>query len=266
MVLKGQFLERSVVVRSGGLMIDALFHRGTRAPACAVAPPHPAMGGSMVAPAVAELAWALTRAGHATLRFDYRGVGASQGKSSQPAPGPGQVTAPSIDPSRLVAEVEDLRAACEHLEATASPGVPVCCIGYSFGAAVALQVAGDACVSHLILIAPPTALSDFSALARVDKPTLIICAHQDALSDARALRSLLAPLGDRASLEVIPHADHGFRRGLPELGRVVAQWLRGDEPLPETPRALAEGEGESAVVELTLPEGDDEPLELDDQG
>jgi alpha/beta superfamily hydrolase len=264
MVLTGQFLERSVMVRSGGSMIDALFHRGPRAPACVVAPPHPAMGGSMVAPVVAELAWALTRAGHATLRFDYRGVGASQGKSSQLAPEPGQVRAPSIDATRLAAEVEDLRAACEHLEATASPGVPVCCIGYSFGAAVALQVAGDARLSHLILIAPPTALSDFSALARVEKPTLVVCAHQDALSDVGALRNLLAALGDRASLEVIPHADHGFRRGLTELGRAVAQWLRGGEPLPETESTKAGGEGGGAVVELTLPEGDDEPLELDD--
>jgi uncharacterized protein len=264
MVLKGQFLERSVVVRSGGSMIDALFHRGARAPACAVAPPHPAMGGSMVAPAVAELAWALTRAGHATLRFDYRGVGASQGKNSQPAPELGQVRAPSFDPAGLMAEVEDLRAACEQLQATASPGAPVCCIGYSFGAAVALQISGDACVSHLILIAPPTALTDFSALARVKKPTLVICGHQDALSDPRALRGLLAPLGDLAVLEVIPHADHGFLRGLPELGRAVVQWLRGDEPLPETARALAEDDGGNSVVELTLPEGDAEPVELDE--
>lgn len=264
MVLKGQFLERSAVVRSGGSMLDALFHRGARPPACAIAPPHPAMGGSMVAPAVAELAWALTRAGHATLRFDYRGVGASQGKSSFPAAEAGQGRVPPIDPASLSGEVEDLRSACEQLQATACPGAPICCIGYSFGALVALQAAADAGVSHLVLIAPPTALSDFSALSQVDKPTLVVCGHQDPLSDPRALRSLLAPLGDRACLEVIPHADHGFRRGLPELGRAVAQWLRGGEPLPELPRALEEAEDGAAAAELTLPEGDDPPLELDE--
>ena len=78
MVLAGQFLERSVVVGD----LDALYHRGTRDPPCAIAAPHPALGGSMLSPVVAELAWALTRAGHPTTRFDYRGVGASYASRS----------------------------------------------------------------------------------------------------------------------------------------------------------------------------------------
>src|SRR2546422_163895 len=77
MVLSGQYLERSVVVGE----LDALYHRGTREPPCVIAAPHPALGGSMLSPVVAELAWALTRAGHPTMRFDYRGVGASRGVS-----------------------------------------------------------------------------------------------------------------------------------------------------------------------------------------
>src|SRR3982074_2839247 len=81
MVLAGQYLERSAVVGD----LDALYHRGTREPPCAIAAPHPALGGSMTSPVVAELAWALTRAGHPTLRFDYRGVGASRGASRHPA-------------------------------------------------------------------------------------------------------------------------------------------------------------------------------------
>ena len=70
MVLAGQYLERSVVVKSGDFVLDALSHRGSRAPPCVLASPHPALGGSMTAPVIAELAWALTRAGHATLRFE----------------------------------------------------------------------------------------------------------------------------------------------------------------------------------------------------
>ena len=85
MVQPGQFLERSVLVKSGELSLDALYHRGHRAPPCVIAAPHPALGGSMTVPAVAELAWALTRAGFPTLRFDYRGVGASQGRSRHAA-------------------------------------------------------------------------------------------------------------------------------------------------------------------------------------
>src|ERR1700704_3716687 len=142
MVLAGQYLERSAVV--GGL--DALYHRGTREPPCAIAAPHPALGGSMVSPVVAELAWALTRAGHPTLRFDYRGVGASRGASRHPAG--------AMRIADLQDEVADLHAICEHLIATTQMPA-VCAVGYSFGAAVALEAAQDARIGRLGVVAPP---------------------------------------------------------------------------------------------------------------
>src|SRR5438105_8414107 len=107
MVLAGQYLERSVVVRSGDLALDALYHRGKREPPRALASPHPALGGSMIAPVIAELAWALTRAGHATLRFDYRGVGASRGTSRHEAN--------SVRIGDVRDEVEDLGLILDHL-------------------------------------------------------------------------------------------------------------------------------------------------------
>src|SRR3989454_11469382 len=119
MVLAGQYLERSVVV--GGL--DALYHRGTREPPCAIAAPHPALGGSMLSPVVAELAWALTRAGHPTLRFDYRGVGASRGLSRH--------AAGAMRIADLREEVGDLQRTCEHLLASTQM-TEVCAVGYSF--------------------------------------------------------------------------------------------------------------------------------------
>ncbi|HET9754849.1 MAG TPA: hypothetical protein VFP52_17885, partial [Myxococcales bacterium] len=119
MVLPGQYLERSVVVGD----LDALYHRGERGPPCVLAAPHPAMGGSMTSPVIAELAWALTRAGHPTLRFDYRGVGASRGRSRHQAG--------SMEIGNLEEEVEDLLAACDQLLAT-SRMPRACAVGYSF--------------------------------------------------------------------------------------------------------------------------------------
>src|SRR2546421_10354195 len=130
MVLAGQFLERSVVVGD----LDALYHRGRRDPPCAIAAPHPALGGSMLSPVVAELAWALTRAGHPTMRFDYRGVGASRGVSPHVA-GSGHF-------ADLREEVADLQRICEHLLASTQM-TEVCAVGYSFGAAVGLQAAEE---------------------------------------------------------------------------------------------------------------------------
>ncbi|MCK6552090.1 alpha/beta hydrolase, partial [Myxococcota bacterium] len=72
MVRRGEYLERAVVVPGAAAPIEGLFHRGSKAPPAVFAPPHPSAG-SMEAPVVAELAWAVTRAGHATLRFNYPG-------------------------------------------------------------------------------------------------------------------------------------------------------------------------------------------------
>ncbi len=77
MVLPGQFLERPALVDAGGLTLDALYHRGAAPPAILLCPPLDAEG--MDAPLLAELAWAAARAGHASLRFQHRGRGGSQG-------------------------------------------------------------------------------------------------------------------------------------------------------------------------------------------
>jgi uncharacterized protein len=243
-VLPGQYLERSAVVGE----LDALYHRGTREPPCAIAAPHPALGGSMSSPVVAELAWALTRAGHPTLRFDYRGVGASRGASRH--------SAGAMRIADLQDEAADLHSICEHLISTTQMPA-VCAVGYSFGAAVVLEAAQDARIGWLVLIAPPTKLYDFAALAAVRKPLLVVCAHHDSFCDRGAL-----PLPDGARLEVIAHADHFFGRGLTALGKTVATWLRGDRPELIAPEDRGP-EGQPRPLELELDPGAGEPLELD---
>jgi alpha/beta superfamily hydrolase len=243
MVLAGQYLERSVVVGD----LDALFHRGTRDPPCAIAAPHPALGGSMHSPVVGELAWALTRAGHPTMRFDYRGVGASRGVSRRPAG--------SLQFADLRDEVEDLHHICDHLLESAGME-SACAVGYSFGAAVALEAAAHPRIGRVALIAPPTRLYDFSALSGLRKPLLIVCAHDDPWCDRAALG---LPAGAR--LEVIAHSDHFFVRGLTEVGKTVAGWLRGDRTDYIAPADGAEPGG--APVELELEPGEGDPLELD---
>ena len=261
MVLPGQFLERSVVVRSGALLLDGLYHRGDQRPPCVLAAPHPALGGSMLAPVIAELAWALTQAGHATLRFDYRGVGASQGTSRQvalQAARPRAAGSPLQPLAELSDEAEDLLAAAELLIATTEG--PLCAIGYSFGAGVALSQAADPRFDRLVLVAPPSALIDFAALAQVDKPMLIACPAEDPLCDRAGLQQLIGPLGGKARLAVIPESDHVFRRGLPELGHEVVRWLGS------TPRRDREARPaiRSNLEELELDEGEGPALELED--
>jgi len=196
------------LIQSGELTLEGLYHRGDRSPPLVICAPHPLYGGSMDAPVVAEIAWAVTRAGHPTLRFNYRGVGASPGAYSG---GPG--------------EQADVEAAIAHLEATAAHQRVALC-GYSFGAGVALAVAarrGD--VSHVILVAPPSGMIDLSLVARTEAAVFAVAGQLDTLVDGDAVRAALEPLGDRARFERILGADHVFTRGLGDLGKAVVRLL-----------------------------------------
>ncbi len=254
MVLKGQFLERSVVIPSGGVSLDGLFHRGAERPACALAAPHPALGGSMTAAVIAELAWQLTQAGHATMRFDYRGVGASQGASRHAALADRPLTLDDLQDERA-----DLLSAAEQL--MASTGAPTfCAVGYSFGAAVALAAASDDRVEKLVLVAPPTRMIDFAGLSKLSKPVLVALAEHDAWSDRAQLAGWM---NERSEVRVIAQADHVFRRGLRELGHEVVDWVREGRPRPSRTEQ-GDSDAGAGAVELELDEGDEPPLELDE--
>jgi alpha/beta superfamily hydrolase len=134
----------------------------------------------------------------------------------------------------------------------------ICAVGYSFGAAVALAAADDPRIEKLVLVAPPTAIADFSALARLRKPLLAVCAHHDSYCDRAALQ-----LPDGALLEVVPHADHFFKRGLTEMGKAVAAFLRGDRPEFVAPPDPPDEAVPEQHRDVDLDPGDGEPLELD---
>src|SRR5260370_3997042 len=186
MVLAGQYLERSVVVGD----LDALHRRGKRERPCAIASPHPALGGSMIAPVIAELAWALTRAGFPTMRFDFCGVRASCGEPRHEAG--------SLRIGDVSGEAEDLRKILDQLLATTHMPA-ACAVGDSFGAKVALGAAADPRISHLALIAPPHKLADFSAPPSLRKPLLLVFAHPHSYFDPTALQ-----LPDQATPQAIP--------------------------------------------------------------
>lgn len=226
MVLPGQYLERPTLIQrrpasdaEPGLTLEGLYHRGQRSPGVVVCAPHPRMGGSMDSAVVAELAWAFTRRGHATLRFNYEGVGASEGTLQAPLP---DVFGLAV--SSLVSESGDATTAAEHLKACIS-GPNIALAGYSFGAAVALAVALErAEFTPLVLVAPPTHLFDFSVIEQVQGSVFIGAGDLDPFVDLDVLHKL-AEKCPQVHLERLEGADHSFTRGLTELGSKAAQWL-----------------------------------------
>jgi alpha/beta superfamily hydrolase len=192
-----------IVVPGTGLTLEGVWQKGERRGAV-IAPPHPEFGGSLEHPVISELAYALYKAGIASLRFNWRGVGASQGVITGDAK----------------AADQDYLAAVEQVYETT--GAPVIAAGYSFGAATALR-AGlcEPRIAELILIAPPVQMIESLALDEFRGPVHVIVGGRDAYAPLGPLSALLEGLPN-ANLDVIPKADHFFAtHGLAELVELV---------------------------------------------
>jgi alpha/beta superfamily hydrolase len=198
-VLKGQYLERPALVAAGDVTLEGLYHRGDRAPPLLLCPP-PGAGGGMDAPALAEMAWACARAGHASLRFHHRGVGGSQG---------------AFDPSRAM---EDAEAALRHLAETAGiPRVAVAAFGAGCETALALARARPE-IARAVLVAPERLPSEAPRAA-----VLALLPERGSALRAASLESLLSRAGGR--VEVVRGADPLFHAGLPLVGRRAVEWI-----------------------------------------
>lgn len=191
-------------------MLDALYRAGfgPETGGAVIAPPHPLYGGSMDSPVVTEVARACETAGLASLRFDWRGVGASAGTPSE-----------SSDDA-----VEDYSAALDFLEESVAP--PLVAAGYSFGAATAAVAGARTTVRRLVLVAPPPAMLAASALDDFEGKIFIAVGEQDVISPARELASMIDGL-DNVTFETLDDTDHFFMTGpgLQEVGQKVAAWL-----------------------------------------
>lgn len=193
-----------------GWALEGLFVPGAGGAECGgavIAPPHPLYGGSMETPVATEIALACQKSGLASLRFNWRGVGASAGE---------------VTGDERVADA-DYAAAFAHLAASVSGPVVAC--GYSFGAAAALRAApGRRQIRRLLLVAPPPALIDPAQLEAFPGPILVVVGERDRFASPEELARLLEPCPE-ARLEIVAATDHFFMMGLAELGRAAASFL-----------------------------------------
>lgn len=212
--MHGMHGERAVAIANEGeaRALDGLYlgvPTGSAADGAVIAPPHPLYGGSMQSPVVGEIAYALQKSEIASLRFDWRGIGASGGSPS----------------GRSEDADEDYASALDHIEETVNGEIVAC--GYSFGAAAALRAARERPrVMRLVLVSPPPQLLDPAVLARFVGRVLIVTGEVDAIASPEEL-GLLAERARRGHFAVIPGSDHFFGVGLAELGREISGWLAG---------------------------------------
>ncbi len=178
--------------------------------AVVLAHPHPLYGGTMHTKVVFQAAKAFCRIGCAVLRFNFRGVGVSEGSFDN---GPG--------------ELDDFRRALD-VAARRYPGAELWAAGMSFGAWVALTVgAEDERVSAMLGIAPPLQMYDFGAVRNSMKPKFFIQGERDQLCPLKTMREFYAHLPEPRELVVIDAADHLFDGHVGEVGDAIED-LFGD--------------------------------------
>jgi uncharacterized protein len=160
----------------------------------------------MDSPVVDRIVEVCAARGVATLRFNFRGVGASSGRHDE---GRG--------------EQDDVRASLTHLRDLLGGGARVALAGYSFGAAMVAAAAMSVPVAGLALVAPPIRVADLHRPVTVAGPIVVVAGAEDQYCPPSALETLRAMLPE-ATVVVIEGADHFFFGSLMPLGDAVSAW------------------------------------------
>ena len=184
-----------------------------RLPATAiVCHPLPTEGGTMHNKVVTMAARALRESGLATVRFNFRGTGASEGAFDR---GDG--------------EQDDLRAVADWVRAT-RPDDQLWLAGFSFGAYVSLAMAAELQPSMLISIAPPAGRWNFEAITTPTMPWLVVQGDADEVVDPQAVYDWLDGLKADPELVRMPDTSHFFHRKLIDLRGAIRSGVRRHLP------------------------------------
>jgi alpha/beta superfamily hydrolase len=203
-------MEERVTFAAGNLSLEGLLSipAGGGEKGAVLCHPHPLYGGNMYNNVVSALAEALQKHNIATLRFNFRGTGQSEGEH-----GGGET------------EGKDVQAAVSYLLSRQAVSQLVVA-GYSFGASVGLRAgAADTRVTTLVGVALPVGMLDSSFLLSCPKAKLLIAGDQDSFCPLPALKDLLAQCPEPKEMAVIPGADHFFWGREAEIARAAVEFL-----------------------------------------
>jgi alpha/beta superfamily hydrolase len=195
--------------------LEGRYHhsRATNAPVALLLHPHPQHGGTMNNKVVYALYHTFVRRGFSTLRFNFRGVGRSQGRFDN-----GQ------------GELSDAASALDWMQ-TYNPNATACWVaGFSFGAWIGMQLLMRRPeIDGFISVAPPANVYDFTFLAPCPSSGLIVHGADDELvpepSAAKLAQKLSAQRNIRVSYRTVEGANHFFGSHIEPLTEVVDTYL-----------------------------------------
>ena len=208
-----------VVINGPEGRLEGRYHHSKQenAPIAVMLHPHPQHGGTMNNKVVYTLFHAFVRRGFSALRFNFRGVGRSQGIFD-----------------RGEGELSDAAAALDWMQSY-NPNASACWIaGFSFGAWIGMQLLMRRPeIDSFIAVAPPASTFDFGFLAPCPASGLIIQGDQDQLVTADLVQRLATKLAHQRDIHiahtVIPGADHFFHNHLEQLGASIDQYIGGNQ-------------------------------------
>jgi len=207
--------------------IEGRWHPGKsrNAPIAIILHPHPQFGGTMNNPVSYHLYYTFANRGFSVLRFNFRGVGRSQG---------------SFDHGQ--GELSDAAAALDWAQAT-NPDARACWIaGVSFGAWIGMQLLMRRPeVEGFISVAAPASLYDFSFLAPCPSSGLFVHGDKDAVVPTTAVAQLVEKLKTQKGIvieqQLVRGANHFFDGKVEPLMEIVGDYL--DKRLPKQRESAA---------------------------
>ena len=200
--------------------LEGRYQHGTlpNAPIALMLHPHPQHGGTMNNKVIYAAYHAFARKGFSVLRFNFRGVGRSQGKFD-----------------RGEGELSDAASALDWLQSY-NPNATACWIaGFSFGAWIGMQLLMRRPeISGFISIAPPANLYDFSFLAPCPASGLVLQGDADDVVPAESVGKLVHKLSNQRDIQIdyriIPGANHFFHDRLDELTAELDDFIASITP------------------------------------
>jgi len=198
--------QRTLVAGPAGVL-EVVVNRPEATPRgiALVAHPNPVQGGTLDNKVVQTLGKTFFALGYAAVRFNFRGVGASEGAFAEG-----------------IGETDDALAALAHAQRELGATLPVVLAGFSFGSFVQTRVARRVAAQRLVLVGP--AVGRF-AVEAVPADTIVIHGEED---DVVPLAEVLAwARPQELPIVVFPGCGHFFHGRLPQLQRVIAgMWTR----------------------------------------
>jgi alpha/beta superfamily hydrolase len=202
-------MEEIITIKSGQGRLEGSWQPGTVKKGVVITHPHPQYGGTMRNPVVETVQSAYAQHGYATLRFNFRGVGGSQG-----------------DYDNGVGEQDDVRAAIAYLNQRDVTAVDLA--GYSFGAWINTGVAADThtTIESMTMVSPPVGFIEFKPVNALSCLDLVITGSRDEIAPANRIRDLLPTWNPDAQFEVIDGCDHFYIGYLEKLRSILTSFLK----------------------------------------